>query len=99
MSTAALDPDRVTDLLDRARREVDAGTIPACQLAVALDGEVVLDVTFGAPEGRRLHGYSSGKVVVAGAVWLLLGEGALALEDRVADHVPEFGTNGKDVIT
>ncbi len=100
MSTAsALDQDRVADLLARARREVESGTLPACQLAVALDGEVVLDATFGAPEGSRFHGYSSGKVVVAGAVWLLLGEGALGLDDRVADHIPEFGTNGKEVIT
>jgi len=100
MTTAStLDPDRVTDLLDRARREVESGTIPACQLAVALDGDVVVEATFGAPEGSRFHGYSSGKVVVAGAVWLLLGEGALRLEDRVADHIPEFGTNGKDAIT
>jgi CubicO group peptidase (beta-lactamase class C family) len=29
----------------------------------------------------------------------LLAEGAVSLDDRVADHVPEFGTNGKDVIT
>ena len=100
MSTAStVDPDRLTDLMDRARREVEAGTIPACQLAVALDGEVVAEATFGAPEGSRFHGYSSGKAVVAGAVWLLLGEGALALDDRVADHIPEFGTNDKDRIT
>ncbi len=100
MHTAStVDQDRLEDLLARARRDVEAGTIPACQLAVALDGELVTEVTYGAPEGSRFHGYSSGKAVVAGAVWLLLGEGALALEDRVADHIPEFGTNDKDVIT
>jgi len=100
MSTAStVDQDRLDALMARARREVEAGTIPACQLAVALDGEVVAEATFGASEGSRFHGYSSGKAVVAGAVWLLLGEGSLRLEDRVADHIPEFGTNDKDVIT
>lgn len=98
-TVSTVDQDRLEDLLARARRDVEAGTIPACQLAVALDGELVTEVTYGTPEGSRFHGYSSGKAVVAGAVWLLLGEGALALEDRVADHIPEFGTNDKDVIT
>jgi CubicO group peptidase (beta-lactamase class C family) len=100
MSTArAVDQDRLTDLMDRARREVESGTLPACKLAVALDGELVAEATFGAPEASRFHGYSSGKVVVAGALWLLLGEGALGLEDWVADHIPAFGDNGKDAIT
>ncbi len=100
MRTAGpVDQNRLTDLMDRARHEVESGTLPACQLAVALDGELVAEATFGAPEASRFHGYSSGKVVVAGALWLLLGDGALGLEDRVADHIPEFGDNGKDDIT
>jgi len=94
-----VEPARLDALLDRARREVDDGRIPACQVAVAQDGELVVEVTFGAPEGTRFHGYSSGKAVVASAVWLLLGEGALSTSDLVADHVPEFATNGKEGIT
>jgi CubicO group peptidase (beta-lactamase class C family) len=97
--TSAVDPDRLDDLLARARRAVDDGTLPAAQLAVARDGEVLVEETFGAPEGSRFHGYSSGKVVVAAAVWLLLGEGALSTEDRVADHIPEFASNDKGDIT
>src|SRR5688572_4195958 len=97
--TTAVDADRLAELLARARRNVDDGTLPACQLAVARDGEIVADATFGAPEGSRFQGYSSGKVVVAGAVWLLLGDGSLSTDDRVADHIPEFATNGKDVVT
>ena len=99
MSTADVGHDRLTDLFERARREVDAGTVPACQLAVALDGELVATETFGAPATSRFPGFSSGKVVVAGAIWLLLGEGALRLEDRVADHIPEFAANDKGAIT
>ena len=98
-TVSTVDQDRLHDLLARAQREVDEGTLPACQLAVALNGEVVAEATFGAPQASRFHGYSSGKVVVAGAVWLLLGEGALRLEDRVADHIPEFAANDKGAIT
>jgi CubicO group peptidase (beta-lactamase class C family) len=97
--TSAVDPDRLDDLLARARRAVDDGTLPAAQLAVARDGEVLVEATFGAPDGSRFHGYSSGKVVVAAAVWLLLGEGALSTEYRVADHIPEFASNDKGDIT
>ena len=56
--------------------------------------------TFGAaaPESRYVI-FSATKPVVAGAVWILIGEGLLDVSRRVADLVPEFGTNGKDVIT
>ena len=43
--------------------------------------------------------FSSTKPVVAAAMWMLMGEGAVDVTRRVAEVVPEFGTNGKDVIT
>jgi CubicO group peptidase (beta-lactamase class C family) len=95
----AVDQDRLDDLLGRAERMVAEGPLPAAQLAVALDGELVVERTWGAPEGSRFHGYSSGKVPVASAVWLLLGEGALSTDDLVADHLPGWGENGKADIT
>ena len=95
----AVDPVRLTALLDRAERMVTDGTLPACQLAVAQEGELVVERTWGAPEGSRFHGYSAGKVPVASAIWLLLGEGALSTDDRVADHLPGFGENDKGDIT
>jgi CubicO group peptidase (beta-lactamase class C family) len=95
----AVEPDRLADLLARAERMVTGGELPASQLAVAQDGELVADVTFGAPDRSRFHGYSSGKVVVSSAIWLLLGEGVLSTDDRIADHLPGFGENGKAEIT
>jgi len=94
--------EAVDALVARAHREIDDGILPSCQLAVAYDGEVVRTVTLGdAPAGERTRYtiYSATKAVVASAIWQLLAEGATALEDRVADHIPEFGTNGKDVVT
>jgi CubicO group peptidase (beta-lactamase class C family) len=94
--------DAVDGVIERARREIDEGILPSCQLAVAYDGEVVHSATLGAaPSGdeTRYTIYSATKPIVASAVWQLLAEGKVALDDRVADHIPEFGTNGKDVVT
>jgi CubicO group peptidase (beta-lactamase class C family) len=94
--------DAVDALVERAHREIDGGILPSCQLAVAYDGDIVREITLGdAPSGddTRYTIYSSTKAVVASAVWQLLAEDKLALDDRVADHIPEFGTNGKDVVT
>lgn len=94
--------EAVEALVARAHREIDDGIVPSCQLAIAHDGEVVHSVTIGdAPAGAatRYTIYSATKPLVASAVWQLLAEGAVALDDRVAQHIPEFGTNGKDAVT
>jgi CubicO group peptidase (beta-lactamase class C family) len=45
------------------------------------------------------HFYSSTKGVVGAAVWLLFEDGLLRLDERVAEIIPEFGTNSKDIVT
>ncbi|MEL7207235.1 MAG: serine hydrolase domain-containing protein [Actinomycetota bacterium] len=99
MLPSSVPTDRIEDLVARATRDVDEGRIPSCQLAVGLDGEVVVEETIGDPDGRRYVVFSVSKAVMAGAMWLLIGDGLLRPEDKVVDHLPEFGTNGKDVIT
>ncbi|HKY17059.1 MAG TPA: serine hydrolase domain-containing protein [Microthrixaceae bacterium] len=90
----------IDELLDLARADVDSGRLPACQLAVAKDGELVVFETFGAATNQdRFCVFSATKPIVASAIWLLLGEGKLALSDLVATHIPEFASNGKDVVT
>src|SRR3954453_3462084 len=94
--------DAFDALVTRAKREVEAGIVPSCQLALARDGKVEDHVTLGAAtagDESQYVIYSATKPVVASAIWQLLAEGSLRLEDRVADHIPEFGTNGKDVVT
>lgn len=95
----ALDPAKVDQLLARVRQEVDEGLSPATQIAVALDGEVVVEATFGADEGSRFVGFSATKALVAAAIWRLLDAGEVSLAEPAATYVPEFGTNGKDVVT
>jgi len=36
---------------------------------------------------------------VSAASWILIGEGKLKTSERVAEIIPEFGTNGKDTMT
>ena len=88
------------ELLGAAQRLVDTGVTPACQLAVARDGELLAFETFGAATNdSQFCAFSATKPIVASMVWLLIGEGSIAPEQRVADLVPEFATNGKDAIT
>lgn len=94
-----VDPKKVDRLLARVRREVDEGLSPAVSIAVARDGEVLVDATVGAPPGSRFCGFSSTKALVAAAVWRMIDQGEIDIERAAADYVPEFGTNGKDVVT
>ncbi len=100
LGSRRIDAAGVDALLERARREVDDGILPSCQIALARHGEVVCFETFGqATDSTRYVVFSCIKAVVAGAVWALMGEGRLDVRSRVADHVPEFATFGKEVVT
>lgn len=91
---------RLAKFEDRVRREIDSGLLPACQWAFGLDGEIVASGVLGdATEDTRFTIFSATKPIVASAVWTCLADGSIKLESRVADMIPEFATNGKDVIT
>jgi CubicO group peptidase (beta-lactamase class C family) len=95
-----IDAEALAELIARCRREVDSGLLPSCQMAVAAGDQLVAFETFGdaEPDSRYVI-FSCTKAVVVGAFWLLLGEGAISLDQRVAEFIPEFATHGKDVIT
>src|SRR4051794_35406103 len=98
--TAAVQKERLAALLGRAAREVDAGRLPSCQLAVARDGELVHVATLGAAmDDSRYLTFSVTKAVVAAAVWIAIGDGALRPETRVCEHVPSFARSGFDAVT
>jgi len=95
-----IDRAALASLLTRARREVDAGLLPSCQLALALNGELVAFEAIGdASLDTRYAVYSCTKAFVAATVWALMGEGLIDITRRVVDYIPEFGTKGKDVVT
>jgi CubicO group peptidase (beta-lactamase class C family) len=95
-----IDPAALDALFDRVGRDVGAGRLPSCQIALARDGRVAVWRAFGdAPVESRYVIFSATKAVVAGAVWILIGEGSLDVTRPVADYVPEFATNDKGAIT
>ena len=84
----------------RARQEVDAGLLPSAQIAVARHGKIVLFETFGSATNNTLYCvFSATKAITSAAAWLLVERDQLGLQRKVAEIVPEFGTNGKDAVT
>ena len=76
-------------------------------LCIYHQGRCVVDLQGGvrngasepwAPETLVLS-YSTGKGVLATLLHILVDQGALDYEDRVADHWPDFAQNGKESIT
>ncbi len=97
---AGVDSEKLEAVFARAKRDIDEGVVPSAQVAVARHGKIAGLRTFGAATDDTLYCiFSCTKAVVAAAVWLLFEEGLLKLDERVADIIPEFGTNGKDVVT
>ncbi len=95
-------PDQaaIDELLTRARREIDEGLLPSCQIALALNGELIAFETYGdTTNDTRYVVYSSTKPIVAGAIWALIGDDLVNPSEQVTAYVPEFASNGKDVIT
>ena len=95
-----VDGDAVTQLDRFVQDEIDADRSSAAQYAIALDGEIVASRTFGAAtDDHRFVIFSATKTIVAMALVAHLADGSLELTRRVAEYVPEFGTNGKDEVT
>lgn len=106
---AGIDSEKLEAVYARVKRDVEEGDLPSAQVAVARNGRIAGMRTFGTAvqAGRAQPAtndtlyciFSATKAVVAAAVWLLLEEEKLRLDERVAGIIPEFGTNGKDAIT
>ena len=95
-----LDPDEIRGLRSRIGHDVDQGLVHAAQLAIAVDGEVVLEEhVAGAVPGQRTPLYSASKVVPVLAMWRLLGDGVVDVHTRVVEVLPWFAGGGKDDVT
>ncbi len=76
------------------------------QLYASVDGTPALEVAGGlaapgspmTPDHLTLW-FSAGKPIVPVAVMQLVQRGRLTLDDRIADHLPEFGNGGKEAAT
>ena len=98
--SVGVDPARLDVFLRRARLEVEHGPLPSAQVAVAKDGKLVAFETFGdaRPDARYIL-QSVGRTMVAGTIWKVIDEGLLSIDELVGDIIPEFATNGKEVVT
>lgn len=87
-------------LLERARREVDSGLLPAAQLALAVEGEIAVSEALGdCTTDTRFHTYSAVKPTVALTAMELAADGLFDLGAPVGRVLPTFGGNGKEAIT
>jgi len=104
-----LDSAKVEELMTRAEREIKEGLLPSAQVAIARQGKIAAMRTFGhavqggvdkpATNDTFYAIFSCTKAIVSSALWILIGEGKLDVQKRVAELIPEFGTNGKHVVT
>ncbi len=94
--------DGAVDELEAAVGElVESGELPSAQFALAHNGRILAFETYGpqtAEEPALYTGFSVIKAVTSSALWLLLEDRQLDLEDAVAEHVTEFATNGKEAV-
>jgi CubicO group peptidase (beta-lactamase class C family) len=99
-ASVGVDSQRLDLLLRRTRLEVESGRLPSCQVALARHGRLVAFETCGdATPSSRYILQSAARPILASIAWKVIGDGLLDLDERVADVIPEFGTNGKEVIT
>jgi CubicO group peptidase (beta-lactamase class C family) len=106
--SVGIDAEKLEALFERAAREVHEGLLPSVQIAVACRGRIAGMRSFGSvrhggsSESARndtLYAiFSASKALTSAAAWILIEEGKLSIEERVAEIVPEFGTNGKAAV-
>jgi len=104
-----LDPVRWQRALNLLQGWCDAGDLPAAAVSVTRHGQTTGVHLFGrqrlaadSPPVRDDAIFliaSITKPIVATGVLLLVERGLLALDDRVEDYVPAFGSHGKHAIT
>ena len=108
-SDIGVDPARLEELFAFVQREIDEERLPSAQVAVGRQGRLAGMRSFGravqdgvlqpSTDSTLYCAYSSTKAILGAAVWGLIEDGLLRLEERVADIVPEFRGAGKDEIT
>ena len=84
-----IDDVQIAKLFERTRREVDDGLLPSVQVAVGNEGEIVAEEVFGdASLNTRYCIFSATKPFVASAVWTLMNEGLIDVDEKVVTYIP-----------
>ncbi|HEY3917110.1 MAG TPA: serine hydrolase domain-containing protein [Stellaceae bacterium] len=107
-SAAGLRPEPIARLEKLIAQHIAEGRYPGAQVAIARHGKLALTRNYGlarlapqmpARDDTVWRLYSNTKVITAAAIWLLVEDGLLSFNDRVAEHLPDFARNGKGAIT
>jgi CubicO group peptidase (beta-lactamase class C family) len=103
MSSPPTELPRTVSILQHG---IDEKLHPGAQLYVSRNGTAVADLALGESQlgtpmtrDSMTLWLSAGKPIAAVAIAQLWERGRLALDDRVATHIPEFAQHGKDAIT
>src|SRR5512143_2878852 len=90
-----IESEKLEAVFARAKRDVDDGTLPSAQVAIARHGKLAGMRTYGtavqggverpATDETLYHFFSSTKAIVSAAVWLLFEDGVLRLDEKVAE--------------
>jgi CubicO group peptidase (beta-lactamase class C family) len=108
LTAAGFRAEQIERLSKLIETHIAEGRYPGAQVALARHGKLAFTRNFGlarispatpARDDTVWRLYSNTKVITAAAIWLLVEEGALSFNDRVAEHVPEFARHGKGDIT
>lgn len=87
-------------LRGRLQHAIEKGPLPSLQFALASSGKLVHFETLGCADNRtRYNIFSCTKPVVASAIWRLMGERLILIDQPVAEYIPAFAENGKQHIT
>lgn len=115
LSNAPVQSDVMARLAEVINSHIQDKRYPGAQIALAYKGSLVWEQSFGQARMGQGHQadtkavnadnqslwllYSNTKIIMATLLWKLHEQGKLRFTDRVADFLPEFAKNGKDVIT
>src|SRR3954471_22383290 len=103
-----IDPRRLETVYNLLESLARADRLPAAGIAIGRRGRLLEPRFFGrqrpeanSPALRRDALFliaSITKPLTVGAIMLLVERGLITLEDRVAQYVPRFAANGKDMV-
>jgi CubicO group peptidase (beta-lactamase class C family) len=108
LNAAGLRPEPLARMEKLIEQHIAEGRYPGAQVAIARNGKLAFTRNYGlariapavpARDETLWRLYSNTKVITAAAIWVLVEDGLLSFNDRVAEHLPEFARNGKGAIT
>lgn len=105
-----MDPQRLSRIDELAAEGLSAGEMAGCVVCVGRQGRVAFLKAYGdrqvEPQREAMTidtlfdlASITKPVATATSIMLLVEQGRLRLQDRVAQHLPEFGQKGKEAIT